>query len=106
PTLLWLAQSGTLEFHVWHSRATLGPDAKSKAVDYASSLESLEESILNYPDFVVFDIDPYIYSGKEAPGGEPELNTAAFEKGKEVAFWLSELSNSMRLEQIVKTSGE
>ncbi len=21
PTLLWLAQSGTLEFHVWHSRA-------------------------------------------------------------------------------------
>ena len=25
PTLLWLAQSGTLEFHVWHSRARLGP---------------------------------------------------------------------------------
>src|SRR5438067_1799245 len=23
PTLLWLAQSGTLEFHVWHSRARL-----------------------------------------------------------------------------------
>ena len=27
PTLLWLAQSGTLEFHVWHSRARLGADA-------------------------------------------------------------------------------
>ena len=26
PTLLWLAQSGTLEFHVWHSRAKPGPD--------------------------------------------------------------------------------
>ena len=106
PTLLWLAQSGTLEFHVWHSRAKPGSDAKSRAVDYASSLESLEESVLNYPDFVVFDIDPYIYSGKEAPGAEPELNTAAFEKGKEVAFWLRELLNSMGLEPIVKTSGK
>ena len=28
PTLLWLAQSGTLEFHVWHSRAKPGPDAR------------------------------------------------------------------------------
>ena len=39
----------------------------------------------------MFDIDPYIYSGKEAKGAEPELNTVAFEKGKEVAFWLREL---------------
>ena len=54
--------------------------------------------MLNYPDYVVFDIDPYIYSGKEAPGAEPELNTVAFEKGKEVAFWLRELLQSMSLE--------
>jgi bifunctional non-homologous end joining protein LigD len=106
PTLLWLAQSGTLEFHVWHSRAKPGPDARSKSTDYASSLESLEGSVLNYPDYVVFDIDPYIYSGKEAPGAEPELNTVAFDKGKEVAFWLRELLLSMSLEPIVKTSGK
>src|SRR6266850_366424 len=106
PTLLWLAQSGTLEFHVWHSRARVGPDAASKATDYASSLESLQASVLNSPDYVVFDIDPYIYSGKEAPGDEPELNNAAFEKGKEVAFRLRELLNSMALEPIVKTSGK
>jgi bifunctional non-homologous end joining protein LigD len=106
PTLLWLAQSGTLEFHVWHSRAKTGPDARSKSVDYAASLESLEASVLNYPDYVVFDIDPYIYSGKEAAGAEPELNTVAFEKGKEVAFWLRELLQSMSLEPIVKTSGK
>ena len=62
--------------------------------------------MLNYPDYVVFDIDPYIYSGKEAPGAEPELNTVAFEKGKEVAFWLRELLQSMSLEPIVKTSGK
>ena len=106
PTLLWLAQSGTLELHVWHSRARVGPDARSKGTDYASSLASLEASILNYPDYVLFDIDPYIYSGKEAPGAEPELNTAAFEKGKEVAFHLRELLGEMGLEAIVKTSGK
>jgi bifunctional non-homologous end joining protein LigD len=105
-TLLWLAQSGTLEFHVWHSRAELGADAVSKSTDYASSLEALESSVLNYPDYVVFDLDPYIYSGKEAKGAEPELNAIAFEKGKEVAFWLRELLLTMSLEAIVKTSGK
>ena len=106
PTLLWLAQSGTLEFHVWHSRAKPERDAASESTDYASSLEALEDSVLNYPDYVVFDIDPYIYSGKEKPGDEPELNSVAFEKGKEVAFRLRELLQSMALEPIVKTSGK
>ena len=54
----------------------------------------------------MFDIDPYIYSGMEKAGEEPELNTVAFEKGKEVAFWLRELLNGMSLEPIVKTSGK
>ncbi|HWH46638.1 MAG TPA: DNA ligase D [Burkholderiales bacterium] len=106
PTLLWLAQSGTLEFHVWHSRAKPGPDAASKSTDYASSEEAMDASVLNYPDYIVFDIDPYIYSGKEKSGAEPELNTVAFEKGKQVAFWLRELLQSMSLEPIVKTSGK
>src|SRR5258707_13517179 len=106
PTLLWLAQSGTLEFHIWHSHAKVGPDAGTKSTDYARSLESLEGSILNFPDYVLFDIDPYIYSGKEAKGAEPELNTVAFEKGKEVAFHLRELLQGMQLEPIVKTSGK
>ncbi|MBV8208830.1 MAG: DNA ligase D [Burkholderiaceae bacterium] len=106
PTLLWLAQSGALELHVWHSRAQVGEDAVSNETDYASSEQSLEASVLNYPDYLVFDLDPYIYSGREAPGDEPELNTTAFEKGKEVAFRLRELLNSMRLEPIVKTSGK
>ena len=106
PTLLWLAQSGTLEFHIWHSRARPGPDAKSTSTDYASSEAAIDGSVLNYPDYVVFDIDPYIYSGKEKKGDEPELNTVAFEKGKEVAFWLRELLQTMKLDAIVKTSGK
>jgi bifunctional non-homologous end joining protein LigD len=106
PTLLWLAQSGTLEFHVWHSRAKPGPDASSKSTDYAPSLAAMEASVLNLPDYVVFDLDPYIYSGNEKKGDEPELNTTAFEKGKEVAFWLRELLQGMSLDAIVKTSGK
>src|SRR5262249_10262713 len=62
PTLLWLGQVGTLEFHVWHSRAQLAPEATGASTDYATSLATLEASILNYPDYLVFDIDPYIYS--------------------------------------------
>jgi bifunctional non-homologous end joining protein LigD len=105
-TLLWLAQCGTLEFHVWHSRARRGRDAPGAGTDYATSLASLEASTLNFPDYVVFDLDPYIYSGRERAGEEPELNTTAFEKGKEVAFRLRELLRSMSLEAIVKTSGK
>jgi len=106
PTLLWLGQSGTLEFHVWHSRANVAADTASKATDYASSEESLGESVLNYPDFLVFDIDPYIYSGKEPAGAEPELNKKGFEGGRRVAFWLHALLKQMSLEAVVKTSGK
>jgi bifunctional non-homologous end joining protein LigD len=106
PTLLWLGQVGTLEFHVWHSRAQPAPEAVGANTDYSSSLAALESSILNYPDYLVFDIDPYIYSGKEAPGAEPELNKRGFAGGKRVAFWLRALLKEMSLEAIVKTSGK
>jgi bifunctional non-homologous end joining protein LigD len=105
-TLLWLGQNGSLEFHVWHSRARLAADALSQSDDYASSLESLQASVLNYPDYLVFDIDPYIYSGKEPKGAEPELNKKGFEGGRKVAFWLQALLKQMSLHAIVKTSGK
>jgi bifunctional non-homologous end joining protein LigD len=106
PTLVWLGQMGTLEFHIWHSRAELGEDAATRSEDYASSSTSIDESILNYPDYIVFDIDPYIYSGKEAKGAEPELNDRAFRKGVEVARWLHEVLKDMKLPPIIKTSGK
>ena len=106
PTLLWLGQSGTLEFHVWHSRANVAGDAANKNTDYDSSEESLSNSVLNYPDYLVFDIDPYIYSGKEAAGEEPEFNKRGFEGGRRVAFWLHALLKQMSLEAVVKTSGK
>lgn len=106
PTLLWLGQNGTLEFHVWHSRAAPGPDAASDGTDYSSSREALERSVLNYPDYLVFDIDPYVYSGKEPPGAEPELNKKGFDGARRVAFRLRELLEAMSLEARVKTSGK
>jgi bifunctional non-homologous end joining protein LigD len=106
PTLLWLGQVGTLEFHVWHSRYTPGEDTTAQTKDFSSSIEALESSVLNYPDFIVFDLDPYIYSGKEAQGAEPELNKKGFAMGRRVAFWLRELLREMKLDAVVKTSGK
>jgi bifunctional non-homologous end joining protein LigD len=106
PTLLWLGQVGTLEFHVWHSRAVVAPDSLSQSSDYSGSIEALEASVLNYPDYLVFDIDPYIYSGKEPRGAEPELNKKGFAVGRRVAFWLRDLLKEMSLSAYVKTSGK
>jgi bifunctional non-homologous end joining protein LigD len=105
-TLLWLGQMGALEFHVAHSRVTPSPDCASQSTDFATSIESLKASVANYPDYLVFDLDPYIYSGKEAPGEEPELNANGFAMGKQVAFWLHDLLAEMRLNAVVKTSGK
>ena len=105
-TLLWLGQLGTLEFHVWHSRARAAPDCVSKSTDYSTSLAAMQASVLNYPDYLVFDIDPYIYSGNEAKGAEPELNKKGFATGKRVAFWINDLLKEMSLSAIVKTSGK
>lgn len=106
PTLLWLSQSGTLEFHVWHSRTKVGADATGHGTDFASSSAALERSVLNFPDYLVFDLDPYIYSGKEAAGAEPEYSVAAFDKCKETALRLRELLQAMGLDALVKTSGK
>ena len=54
----------------------------------------------------MFDLDPYIYSGQEAAGAEPEYSVAAFDKGKETAFRLREVLQAMGLVPLVKTSGK
>jgi bifunctional non-homologous end joining protein LigD len=63
------------------------------------------ERYASYPDFVVFDLDPYIYSGKEAAGAEPELNPAAFRRTCQVALKLKEALDSLSFPSFVKTSG-
>ena len=54
----------------------------------------------------MFDLDPYIYSGGEKAGEEPELNRRAFAKGAEVALALKDLLDQLSLSSFLKTSGK
>lgn len=47
-------------------------DAHGMSLYASGSLKNLYRSILNYPDYIFFDIDSYLYSGKEKEGAEPE----------------------------------
>jgi bifunctional non-homologous end joining protein LigD len=97
PTLIWLGQEANLEFHAWYSRVSAAPDMpKRKGADY----------LLDYPDFIVFDLDPYIYSGKEHRGEEPELNRAGFDRACEVALELKKILDELKLDAFIKTSGK
>jgi bifunctional non-homologous end joining protein LigD len=106
PTLLWLGQLADLELHTWYSRVSPDPDGAHLPETYAGSDENFDQSRLNFPDFIVCDLDPYIYSGEEKKGDEPELNRKAFKKTVEVALWLKELLDSLSLSSFVKTTGK
>ena len=105
-TLVWLAQLADIELHVWFSRVDPEPDAGHLPTTFTGSKEAIDASVLNYPDFLVFDLDPYIYSGREKPREEPELNRRAFAKVKEVARHLRELLEGLSLKPYLKTSGK
>ena len=104
-TLLWLGQQAALELHVWFSSTLAGRDARTLGARYGESEEELEHSRLNYPDFMVFDLDPYQYSGRESRGAEPELYRPAFKRAVRLALDLREIAASIGLEAFVKTSG-
>ena len=106
PTLLWLGQLADIELHTWYSRVNPDPDGAHLPETYAGSEKKFEKSRLNYPDFIVCDLDPYIYSGDEGKGDEPELNRKAFQKTVDVALWLKELLDSLSLSSFVKTTGK
>ncbi len=104
-TLLWLAQIADLELHTSHTRNNPEPEGSTLSRNYTGSVENLEQSLLNYPDYLVFDLDPYSYSGKEKKGEEPELHQKGFKQACDLAFWLKELLDSLKIESFIKTSG-
>jgi bifunctional non-homologous end joining protein LigD len=97
-TLLWLGQLANLEFHTWFSRISVEPDMQQSKAE--------TNYLLDYPDFIIFDLDPYLYSGREPPVAEPELSRAGFAKVTEVALWLKEVLDELSLNAFIKTSGK
>src|SRR6476660_6256201 len=104
-TLLWLGQMAGSELHAWFSRVNPEPDAAGRSRRFTGSEAALERSILNYPDFIVFDLDPYLYSGKEGKGEEPALNRRAFARTRSLALRIREILEGFGLHTFVKTSG-
>lgn len=99
-TLLWIANLGCIEMHPWYSRINDFESCNSSTLLYE------EKCGLNFPDFIVFDLDPYIYSGKEKKGQEPEYNPRGFKAGVEIAHELNHILGELKIRSYLKTSGK
>jgi bifunctional non-homologous end joining protein LigD len=99
-TLLWLANLGCIEMHPWYSKAK-NHDLNDKIANL-----KVDEYGLNYPDFIVFDLDPYIYSGNEDKHQEPEYNLKAFKATVEIAYYLKDIFDKINVNSFIKTSGK
>ncbi len=105
-TLMWLAQLGNLEIHAWFSLSGAEAHGKKLQTESSGSAANIEASALNIPDTLAFDLDPYIYSGKESAEQEPEFNEPAFAKTCEIAHLLQSYLIQLGLVPYVKTSGK
>ena len=102
-TLLWLGETAHLELHAWPSRISVGSDAGHLSRSFTASLARLNRSVLNYPDFLTFELDPFFFStGK--PVGETS-DREAYRKCCEIALRLREILEALSLPSYVKTSG-
>lgn len=105
-TLLWFGQMASIELHPWYSRIVTEPDAHDKGTDFWSNEEAIDASVLNYPDFMVVDLDPYKYAGTEKEGEEPAYNKEAFHDACEVALKTKEMLDGIGAVCLIKTSGK
>jgi hypothetical protein len=65
-----------------------------------------EKCGLNFPDFIVFDLDPYIYSGKEKKGEEPQYSVTGFKAPVDIAHELKDTFKDLKIKSYSKTSGK
>jgi len=99
-TLLWVANLGCIEMHPWYSRINNFGNCNSSTKLYE------EKCGLNFPDFILFDLDPYIYSGKEKKGAEPQYNITGFKAAVDIAHELEDIFKELKIKSYVKTSGK
>jgi bifunctional non-homologous end joining protein LigD len=105
-TLVWLGHMGTLEIHAWHSRVRADAGTRPARSDFTSSLKALHASIVEYPDYMLFDIDPFFYAGTESRPKDRMPSARGFASARRVALWLKALLDDMSLIAFVKTSGK
>lgn len=101
-TLAWCGQMAGIELHAAHTRITPDKILSSKTT---GSLNNVKSSVANYPDYLVLDLDPYVYSGREKDNEEPQLHKRGFQKTCQSALWLKEILDELKLTSYVKTSG-
>ncbi|HEY7109700.1 MAG TPA: DNA ligase D [Nitrososphaeraceae archaeon] len=99
-SLQWIANLGSIEMHPWYSRFMDFEHCKTFELLYE------EKCGLNFPDFIVLDLDPYIYSGKEKARAEPEYNLKGFRAATEVALDLKDILDQLNIISYVKASGK
>ncbi|CAN5853748.1 DNA ligase D [soil metagenome] len=99
-TLLWLVNLGCIEIHPWISRVN--------DYDQCSKVDVIEteECGLNYPDFIVFDLDPYLNIDNENESKEPPYSLSAFRTTVEIALGLEGIFDDLNIKSYVKTSGK
>jgi bifunctional non-homologous end joining protein LigD len=111
-TLLWIANLGSIEIHPWYSSVN-DFDACIKETN-RNEMPIVEEKCgLGFPDFIVFDLDPYVYSGFERKGNgaaseraEPEYNIKGFKAAVNIAYHVKDLFDQLKITTYVKTSGK
>jgi len=111
--LLWLAQMACIEMHAWFSRIAPVPGRgrNRPGTIFDQSEAAIEASTLNVPDFVVFDIDPFLFpegTGPTRRHGEldPDYTRRGFEAARQAALWLHEALEGLGLRAYLKTSGK
>ena len=65
-----------------------------------------KECGLNYPDFIVFDLDPYLNVDDENSSKEPAYGLEAFKETVEIAYGLKDIFDGLNFKSYVKTSGK
>ena len=93
-TLIWLVNMNTVEFHPWYSR--IDPGDTGLPTIFINSAGTLEMSVLNYPDWLAFDIDP-----NEEGGAEDQI----FERTLQASGLIHQYLDNLGLSHFVKLSG-
>ncbi|MBI3721373.1 MAG: ATP-dependent DNA ligase, partial [Fimbriimonas ginsengisoli] len=81
------------------SRVAADGAASGRHTDFGSSEESIDGSALDYPDFLVVDLDPNVKD-------DPASQAASFAMTVDVALGLKEMLDGLGIPGFLKTSGK